>query len=122
MEVVLNGSRADEELSADFRVRPTLSGEPGDLSLLRHGRPSSQLQTIQSDANDAISSARSDFPTETSAVKTNVEQLKTAVAGLPAGPSATQVAAIAVNASAVVDAAEGLHERHEVQLPVAEAG
>ena len=40
VEVVLNGSRADEELSADFRVRPTLSGEPGDLSLLRHGRPS----------------------------------------------------------------------------------
>lgn len=77
---------------------------PNALKTGGTGGLQAQLKTIQTDATAAISSAESDFPTETSAVKTNVEQLKTAVAGLPSSPSAAQVAAVAVNASAVVNA------------------
>jgi len=66
-----------------------------------------QLTTIQSDATAAIDAAKSDFPTETSTLKTNLDQLTTAVQGLPASPSAADVAAIALDATAVVNAVKG---------------
>lgn len=62
----------------------------------------SQLNTIQSDADALVSSAKSDFPSETAAVKSAVDQLKTSVTSLPDKPSGTQLAAIGINASAVV--------------------
>ena len=49
-----------------------------------------------------VSSAKSDFPTETSAVKTSVDSLSSAVKALPSSPSATQIAAIGLDASNVV--------------------
>jgi len=69
----------------------------------------SQLKTIESDATAAINSAKSDFPTETSTLKTNVDQLKTAVASLPANPSATDLAAIGLDATAVVSAVKAFN-------------
>ena len=58
-------------------------------------------QHDRSDANAVVSSAKSDFPTQTSAVKTSVDTLQTAVKALPSSPSATQVAAIATDAASV---------------------
>ena len=63
----------------------------------------SQLATIQSDATALVSAAKSDFPTETSAVKTSVDALKSAVKALPSSPSASQIAAIGLDASSVVN-------------------
>jgi len=62
----------------------------------------SQITTIKSQATTLVSSAKSDFPTETSAVKTSVDALSSAVKALPSSPSATQLAAIGLDASNVV--------------------
>jgi conjugal transfer/entry exclusion protein len=62
----------------------------------------SQLQKIQSDATALVNSAKSDFPNETSAIKSSVDALQSAVKALPASPSAGQIATIASDASSVV--------------------
>jgi hypothetical protein len=66
-----------------------------------------QLQKIQSDANALASSAKSDFPSETGALKSSVDALVAAVKALPSNPSPTQVAAIASDASNVIGAVRG---------------
>jgi hypothetical protein len=63
----------------------------------------SQLTTIKSDATTPVSAAKSDFPTDTSAVKSSIDTLASAVKALPSSPSATQIAAIAADASSVVN-------------------
>ena len=50
-----------------------------------------QVQTIQSDATKLVSSAKSDFPSQTSAIKSSVAALESAVKALPSQPSATQL-------------------------------
>lgn len=67
----------------------------------------SQLRTIQTDANALIASARSDFPSETSAIRTSLEALSTDVRALSSSPSAAQVASLANDASSVVSAVRG---------------
>ena len=62
----------------------------------------SQLTTIAGDANAVVSSAKNDFPSQTSAVKSSVDTLQTAVKALPSSPSAAQVAGIATDAASVV--------------------
>jgi len=62
----------------------------------------SQVTTIKSQATTLVSSAKSDFPTQTSAVKSSVDALSSAVKALPSSPSATQLAAIGLDASNVV--------------------
>jgi spore maturation protein SpmA len=62
----------------------------------------SQLNTIESDAKTLQSSAKSDFPSEASAVESSISQLKTSVSSLPSKPTAQQLAAVGINASAVV--------------------
>lgn len=66
-----------------------------------------KLTTIQSDANALVASARSDFPSETSAIRSSVSALATDIRALPSSPSAAQVASLASNASAVVSAVSG---------------
>lgn len=67
-----------------------------------------QVEQVKSDANAMIDAAKSDFPSETSTLKTSVSQLETAIEGLPSDPSATQLAAIAIDATAVVNAVKDL--------------
>ncbi len=47
-----------------------------------------QLKTIQSDANALVASAKSDFPTEASAIRTSIDTLASSVRALPSNPSA----------------------------------
>jgi hypothetical protein len=61
----------------------------------------SQLGTIQNDATTLVNSAKSDFPTETTAVKSSVNALATAVKALPSSPSTAQIAALGVSAANV---------------------
>jgi hypothetical protein len=63
----------------------------------------SQLTTIKSDATTLVNSAKSDFPNETSAVKTSVDALDSAVKAAPSSPSAAQIAAIGADAANVVN-------------------
>lgn len=61
-----------------------------------------QLRAIQSDATALVASARSDFPTQTSAIQSSITALESAVRALPSSPSATQIATIATDAANVV--------------------
>jgi hypothetical protein len=61
-----------------------------------------QLKTIQGDANKLVSSAKSDFPSQTSAIKSSVAALESAVSTLPSNPSNSQLAPVATAAAGVV--------------------
>jgi hypothetical protein len=62
----------------------------------------SQLRTIQGNATKLVDSARSDFPSETSAINSSVNALASDVRALSSSPSPAQVASIASDASSVV--------------------
>jgi hypothetical protein len=62
----------------------------------------SQLNQIQSDATTLVSSAKSDFPSETGAITSSVNALKSSLAALPSSPSAAQIAAVGKDAASVV--------------------
>jgi hypothetical protein len=64
----------------------------------------SQLSTIQSEVNRLVAAAKSDFPSETSAIRTSFESLSSAVRALPSSPSASQLATVAADASSAVSA------------------
>jgi hypothetical protein len=55
-----------------------------------------QAQTIAGQAKSLASSARSDFPTETTAVDSAVSTLERQVKALPSSPGAAQLASVAV--------------------------
>ena len=61
-----------------------------------------QVKTIQSDATKVVDSAKSDFPSQTSAIKSSVAALQSAVKALPSQPSASQLAPVATAAASVV--------------------
>jgi hypothetical protein len=63
-----------------------------------------QLQKIQTDANAAVNSAKGDFPNETSALKSSVTSLESAVKGVTSSPTPSQIASIATAASGLVTA------------------
>jgi hypothetical protein len=63
----------------------------------------SQLTKIRTDATALVNSAKSDFPSETSAISSSVNALDTAVKALPSSPSAGQVATVAGAAVNVVN-------------------
>jgi hypothetical protein len=63
----------------------------------------SQLEKIQSDANALVNSAKGDFPNETSAIKSSVDALTSAIKSVSTSPSVTQIATIATDAKNVVD-------------------
>lgn len=64
----------------------------------------SQLTKVKNDASKAINSAKSDFPGETSALKSSVQSLETAVKGLPSNPSAAQLVGLTTAGAEVVTA------------------
>ncbi len=67
----------------------------------------SQLATVESDARAVVDAARSDFPSETAALSGSVAQLNASARALPSSPSASQLAGVAANASAVVTSVKG---------------
>ena len=77
----------------------------GNVNVLQSGgvnQLKSQLGKVESDANAVVSSAKGDFPSETSAIQSSVSSLKSSLAGLPSSPSAQQVVAVGVGAKSVV--------------------
>jgi hypothetical protein len=57
---------------------------------------------IKTDANTVISQAKGDFPSETSAIKSSVDSLTTAVNALKSNPSPSNIATVTGAASNVV--------------------
>jgi hypothetical protein len=62
----------------------------------------SQVDKIQTDATSVVNSAKSDFPTQTSAITSSVNALKSSVSGLSSSPSASQIATVTKDAGNVV--------------------
>lgn len=62
----------------------------------------SQLTLIQSDATALVNSAKSDFPTQTSAISSSVSALKNSLAALGSSVSAAQIAIVTKDAANVV--------------------
>ena len=77
--------------------------ESGSLSTLQ-----TDIQKVQSDADAVVSSAKEDFPNETSALKSSVSSLSTTIEELPSSPTAQQLAALAPEINGVVTAAKDL--------------
>ena len=75
--------------------------ESGSLSTLQ-----TDVQKVQSDADAVVSSAKEDFPNETSALKSSVSSLSTTINELPSSPTAQQLAALAPEINSVVTAAK----------------
>src|SRR3954451_24055064 len=67
----------------------------------------SQLKKVESDATALVNSAKSDFPSETSAIDSSVNKLTTAAQQTPSSPSATQVATLVGDVADVATAVEG---------------
>jgi len=65
----------------------------------------SSLEKVQSDAETAINAAKSDFPNETSALKTSIDTLSSTVKQAASSPSPATIAQIPGQVSAVVTAA-----------------
>lgn len=70
----------------------------------------SQLQKVRSSASATVTSAKDDFPSETSQIDSSISSLKTTVEALPSSPKAPELAAVAANAKAVVTAVQGFAE------------
>ena len=77
--------------------------ESGALSALQTG-----LQEVRTDANAVVSSAQQDFPSETSALRSSVSSLSTAIEQLPSSPTAQELAALVPEINSTVTAANNL--------------
>jgi hypothetical protein len=69
----------------------------------------SQLAKIQSNATAVVSSAKSDFPNETSAIKSSVSALADTVKAFPSSPSTNEIATLARQAAAAVTAVQNFY-------------
>jgi hypothetical protein len=66
------------------------------------------LQKVQSDANAVVSSAKQDFPSETSALTSSVSTLSTSIKQLPPSPTAKELSTLVPQINAAVTAANNL--------------
>jgi len=61
-----------------------------------------ELEKVQTDASTLVSEAKTDFPSQTSAISSSMDSLTSAVKALSEAPSASQIATVASSASSVV--------------------
>jgi hypothetical protein len=110
--VVLAGCGASKPAYCSDRtnLQNSVKNLPSSVSSNGISGLTSQVTTIKSDATTLVSSAKSDFPTETSAVKSSVATLEGSVKALPSSPSATQIAAVGVDASNVVSSVKSFSD------------
>jgi hypothetical protein len=66
------------------------------------------LQKVQSNANAVVSSAKQDFPSQTSALESSVTSLSTSVKALPPAPTPQQLVPIKAEVASTVSAADSL--------------
>ena len=87
-------------------ARTSLENSINEVTSLSPSSGISALQAaftnIKTDANAVVSQAKSDFPSETSAITSSVDALTSAVSALTANPSASQIATVVSAAGNVV--------------------
>jgi hypothetical protein len=86
-------------LESSIKAIPTTNIVQTGLSGLE-----SAVAKVQSDAQTAINDAKSDFPTETSALKSSIDTLSTTAKQAVSSPSASTIAQLPGQVSAVVTA------------------
>ncbi|MDX6725800.1 MAG: hypothetical protein QOK49_605 [Baekduia sp.] len=74
------------------------------------GALTTQVQKVQSDAKSLASSAKSDFPDQTSAITSSVNSLSTTAKGLSSPPSAQAVSGVATDVANVGSAFKGFSD------------
>ncbi len=104
------GSSKPGYCSARTNLENSVKNLPSTVSSSGVSGLGSQITTIKNDANSLVSSAKSDFPTQTSAIQTSVQKLDTSVKALPSSPSAQQIATIAVDAGNVVTSVKTFYD------------
>jgi hypothetical protein len=67
----------------------------------------SQISTIQTDATTLVNSAKSDFPTETSAITASVSRLRSSLASTSVNPTAGQIVGVVAASASVVSSVKG---------------
>lgn len=82
--------------------------ESGALSTVQ-----ADLEKVQTNANAVVSSAKQDFPSETSALKSSVSSLAATVNQLPPTPSPQQLVALTAGIAGAVTAAKELSSATE---------
>jgi hypothetical protein len=90
--------------------RTNLQNAIGGLTSLSPSSSVSALRTqaekVQSAATALVNSARSDFPSETNAIKTSIDKAASAIRALPSNPSPAQLATIIPDAAGVVNSVD----------------
>jgi len=66
-----------------------------------------QLQKVETDAKTLVASAKTDFPSETSAISSSVDTLVGAIKQLPSSPSAADLVALGGDVTSVTSAVKG---------------
>ena len=74
------------------------------------GAAKSQVQKIQSDVNAVVSSAKSDFPSQTSALSSSYDKFKASLSKLPSNQNAKQIATVTSDGAALVSAVKSLKD------------
>lgn len=77
------------------------------------GTVEADLKKIQADANAVVSSAKQDFPNETSALESSVSKLSTTVNQLPPAPTPQQLVGLGAQIQSTVTAAQELSSATE---------
>jgi hypothetical protein len=96
------GSSKPAYCSDRTNLENSIKGLPGLASSSGISGLQSQIGKIQSSASALVNSAKSDFPNETSAIKSSVAGLSSAVKSVPSNPSAQQIVPVATSATSVV--------------------
>ena len=80
------------------------------------------LQKMQSNANAVVSSAKQDFPSQTSALESSVSSLSTAIKQLPASPTAQAAGLAGAGDQQHRDGCEEPLERHQLGVRLSPSG
>ncbi|HJS95150.1 MAG TPA: hypothetical protein VJ741_12885 [Solirubrobacteraceae bacterium] len=91
------------ELESSIKGLTDLNADSG-LSGLR-----AQMAKIQTDASALVSSAKSDFPDETSSIQSSVSALADTIKAFPSQPSADEVATLARQAAGAVTSVQNFY-------------
>lgn len=89
-------------LEASIKALPSTDVVTGGTNAIK-----SALTKVQSDANAVVSSAKNDFPNETSALKSSVDALSNTVKQLATAPTPALIAQVPAQATAVANAVKG---------------
>ena len=85
-------------------LEESIKALPGSVTSGNIGALKTQAQEVESDARALVDSAKSDFPSETSAITSSIDSVKTAIEGLSDSPSPADLAPIVTGAAAVGNA------------------